>query len=182
MKPTIDHPPSRASLLALVFAALAGPGCADTSNPVLPSTGGPGGLAAGVGSDGGTPGDDTAAASDVQVAAGDDTTSSTCSNTCDLIKQDCSCRAFGCYPVSGAGRCLPAGGTGVLGTCLLGEDPPSCAPGLTCIALTSTSNIGNCLYLCDPTVPVTSCGIGNLCQQPLPGFSKASNVGYCQPA
>ena len=99
-------------------------------------------------------------------------------DSCDLLKQDCAAKSMGCYPASGTGRCLLAGGTGILGSCLVDND---CLPGLTCIAVTASANFGSCLSLCDSSSPSSICGVGSVCQA-LAGFPKTSNVGYCQPA
>jgi hypothetical protein len=183
MMSTVDRLPTTLPVLALLLAALATQGCADKANPVLPSTGGgpnPSGVVGGEGSDAGEKGD-SLESSDAQDVPDSAAISDAASNACDPLKQDCANHAYACYPVSGAGRCLPAGGTGALGTCYLGEDPPSCAPGYACMSLSSGSNLAACLSLCDRFSPTPDCPIGYACQL-VPGFPQTSNVGFCQPA
>ncbi len=183
MMSTVDRLPTTLPVLALLLAALATPGCADKANPVLSSTGGgpnPSGVVGGEGSDAGR-GSDSLEVSDAQDVTDSAAISDVASNACDPLKQDCANRAYGCYPVSGAGRCLLAGGTGALGTCYLTEDPPSCAPGYACMSLASGTNLAACLSLCDRSSPTPNCTIGYVCQ-PVPGFPETSNVGFCQPA
>ena len=104
-----------------------------------------------------------------------DAISDTSLDSCDPLKQDCPAKTMGCYPSSGTGRCLVAGGTGVLGTCLADGD---CLPGLACIAVTAGADFGICLSLCDVSSPTSICEVGSVCQA-LPRFPKTSNVGYC---
>jgi hypothetical protein len=184
MNPPPSRPTCRYPALAGLVLAMLGLGCADQSNPVLPSSGGPGSV--------GTSGHLDAEASEVAAATGEDAIgTSTVTDTdasvtgCDLLKQNCQALGLGvgtgCYPVGGAGRCLPAGGVGALGSCVVGNDPPDCAPGFVCIALSNGLDAGYCLEICDTEDPTTNCGVGNACVL-LPGFPKTSNAGYCQSA
>jgi hypothetical protein len=172
-------PPLALAYLAVGLLACVS-GCASKDNPVLPPSGPtrPGGQLGGSAALDASLGPDTAVAVSDAAAASETSTAA-----CDLLKQDCPSRSNGCYPVSatGLGRCMPAGTTGALGTCVLGEDPQACAPGLVCIALTTGIALGQCLYLCDVSNAAMTCGASSLCQ-PLPSFPKTSTVGYCLPA
>jgi hypothetical protein len=153
--------------------------CAAKDNPVLP----PSGMSHPVGQVAGVSALD---AGDAARDFGDtlDSAANTDASTsaCDLLRQDCARLSDGCYPsvASGGGRCMTAGATGALGTCVLGEDPQACAAGLVCIALTAGITLGQCLYLCDVSNSAFTCGAGSLCQ-PLPSLPRTTGVGYCQP-
>lgn len=155
----------------MFFSSLA---CEAGKNPVVPGNPLPGGQVAGVND--GSVRKDTGSADDVKNDAGTSTDSAM--YACDLLKQDCTSLAYGCYPVDGAGRCLLAGGVGEQGSCILYDDPPSCAPGFACLRFLSSTDIGVCLALCDLTDPAAACGLTGVCQL-LPGFAKTSNVGHC---
>jgi hypothetical protein len=101
-------------------------------------------------------------------------------SSCDLLLQDCPGKAYGCYPLSnGTGRCQAAGSVGENGQCVLGDDPPSCQPGLTCMSTASVAGV--CLRLCDlsgaSTNLATTCPADQPCR-PLHGSTK---VGFCSP-
>ncbi len=98
--------------------------------------------------------------------------------TCDLLLQDCPDKQDGCYPLSdGTGRCRPSGSVGEMGQCLVGEDPPSCAPGLTCLSTASVANV--CLRLCDLTGASASYACS--ADEPCLRLSGSTKVGYCSP-
>lgn len=178
----VNHRLSSALLLSPLLAALgASFGCADKTNPVIPSTSTQvsTGTTSKASSDAGEAVDASAkfdqATSDANTG---NTDAGDAADACDVLKQNCASKAMGCYPVSGAGRCSLAGGVGTLGSCMVGEDPPSCAPGLACIALNSGQGLGACLALCDRTNPTAICTLSSACVA-LPGFTASSNVGYC---
>jgi hypothetical protein len=183
-------------MFAWLVAGLLAVGCADKANPVIPSTGGPGGVAAGGSSDGGGA-SDTLAPIDVEQVASDatdgsyaDVTDGSASdatpNSCDLLKPDCgTSNKLGCYrdPVSGAGLCQVKGAVTVTGDCVYGDSQPLCAPGLVCIPLFNPytpGTPGTCYLLCDPANPEPYCGFGSLCTQQMPGYPKSNTIGYCQ--
>jgi hypothetical protein len=100
--------------------------------------------------------------------------------TCDLLLQNCPSKAYGCYPLNnGTGRCRGAGLVGESGQCVLGDDPPSCQPGLACLSTAKISSV--CLRLCDlsgtSTTFSTTCAANEPCL-PLYGSTK---VGFCSP-
>ena len=157
-------------------------GCADKSNPVLPGSGGSnpnGSLHGKVVVDGGSSADALADAQDAM-----DTSSALDGGVmvCDLLNPACPNKSDGCYPVvaSGTGNCMPAGQAGFTIPCALGEDRQQpCVPGLACIPMSSFGLQDQCLYLCSTVNPI-QCSPGVVCQ-PLPGFPKGSNVGFCMP-
>jgi len=177
MKPATNRQPTPLNAHTLLLAVLGAVGCVDSPNPVLPSTGGPGGLVAGERGDGGTA-VEVLWASDVQEVAAGDTVLDANPRACDLLtyvltQKGCAKESDACYPVGGSGQCLFAGQS-VGGTCLLGEGSPSCAGGYACIALGSTMTVGTCLRLCDIYTPVEICGANNPC------LHLQGSVGYCR--
>jgi hypothetical protein len=179
MKSAIHRLPNPRCARALLIALLTVAGCGDSSNPVLPSAGGgPGSLAAALGSDGGTA-IDTLLASDAQdVAARDaisDVISDTNSGTCDLLTQKGCLSSQACYSVDGVGQCQTTGTLAPLTTCYPNEGILGrCAGGLPCI---TTSTMGSmCLYLCAFAKP--ACGLGNVCIL----LEGSTTVGYCNPS
>jgi len=164
--------------LALTTLAAA---CADKANPVMPPSGpaGPSG--------GGT----NPATSDAQVseagAAFEDTAAAAIPDvsalpaSCDLLAQNCP-KPYGCYPANGVATCQQPGNGPTNGNCTFNNNPPDCRPGLTCIPQANPISNGVCASICDVQNATAACGYGILCNQPLPGFTKAGNVGYCQPS
>jgi len=161
--------------LACVFGA---PACADQANPVLPPSGGHGGLIVG---GGGTTGEiDALTPSDAEDTA-PYVPADASAITCDLLKQNCSTlglgTGFSCYPVSGGGRCEAAGGTGAFGTCSFDTD---CVGGLVCVPQSAGFTFGYCQPICDVQTDATAsvCTYGYTCL-PMSGFDKSTFVGRC---
>ena len=175
MKPSRHHP--SLSFAALAVATLLS-ACADKANPVLPPTGGGG---PGGGTSTGASDALTSEAGQVIADTAPYTTDVPVLTTCDLLAQDCP-KPNGCYPVSGVGRCLPAGIVPTPGSCDTSNNSkqPDCGIGLTCIPSSTLGGAGICTPICDVVSPTTACGFGTPCLQPLPGFPKTGNVGYCQ--
>jgi len=177
MKPAFAPSPPLLVVLAGLACAFGAPACADQANPVLPPSGGHGGLTAG---GGGTTGEiDALTPSDAEDTA-PVVPADASGITCDLLKQNCSSLGLGpgsaCYPVSGAGRCEGVGGTGASGTCSLDTD---CDGGLVCVPQSAGFAFGYCQHICDTTDPTAAtCSAGQVCQS-LAGFAKTTNVGAC---
>jgi len=171
---TAIQPANPFALLLLLLSATALATCADKANPVLPSTGGPVGVLSGTTT---SPVIDAGSANDAADTATADTAPDSRPGPCDLVTQT-GCESQGsqyaCYPSSGIGTCMLAGGVGVMGSCGFGEVSPLCSGGLTCI--TTPDMAGTCLHMCDVNNPVPTCGLSVVCH-PLPGFT---SVGYCQ--
>jgi hypothetical protein len=174
MKSAAHHLPNPQCAHALLIALLTVAGCGDSSNPVLPPTGGsPGGLGAAQPSDGGTA-IDALWASDAQDAAAEDAILDANSVTCDLLTQKGCLSSQACYPVGGAGQCQTAGTLAALTTCYPNEGILGrCAGGLPCIATSAMGSL--CLYLCNIAKP--ACGLGNVCIL----LEGSKTVGYCLP-
>jgi hypothetical protein len=175
MKSAAHHLPNPPCAHALLIALLTVAGCGDSSNPVLPPTGGsPGGLGATQQSDGGTA-IDTLWASDAQDVAAEDAFLDASPVTCDLLTQKGCLSSQACYPVGGAGQCQTAGTLAALTTCYPNEGILGrCAGGLPCIATSAMGLV--CLYLCDIAKP--ACGLGNVCIL----LEGSKTVGYCLPS
>jgi hypothetical protein len=177
MKPAFAPSPPLLVVLASLACVFGAPACADKANPVLPPSGGHGGLTAG---GGGTTGEiDALTPSDAEDTAPYVPTDAS-AITCDLLKQNCSTLGLGpgsgCYPVSGAGRCEGVGGTGASGTCSLDTD---CVGGLVCVPQSAGFAFGYCQPICDTSDTTGSvCTYGYTCQ-PMPGFDKSTYVGRC---
>jgi hypothetical protein len=83
---------------------------------------------------------------------------------CDLLAQDCPLTGYGCYPVHGGNRCLPAGSSAAGGEC---GAPTDCQPGLHCFTIHSGA-ASRCLPFCDPAAPI--CSAGESCVDLASGF------------
>jgi hypothetical protein len=182
MKPFLMPSPPLLVVLAGLACVFGAPACADQANPVLPPSGGHGGLIAG---GGGTTGEiDALTPSDVADTAPTDTTTSgsdVLTTVCDLLKQNCQALGwdarYACYPVSGGGRCEAAGGTGAFGTCSLDTD---CVGRLVCVPQSPGFAFGYCQPICDTmTDPTASACSSEYTCQPMPGFDKTTDVGRC---
>jgi hypothetical protein len=176
MKPFLMPSPPLFVVLAGLACVFGAPACADQANPVLPPSGGHGGLTAGGGG--------TTGAIDAQTPSDAEDTApyvpaDASTSTCDLLKQDCPKNPItqvpqGCYPVSGSGRCEPVGETGEFGTCSADTD---CTRGLVCVRQSPGDSFSYCQPICDLRSDATSsvCSIGLVCQS-MSGFT---NVGRC---
>jgi hypothetical protein len=180
MKPFFSHPLPVLAASVWLALAMSVAACSEEGNPVIPPSGGGGpsggGEATGTG-DALSGGDAGQAVEDTATYATPDSIS--VAQTCDLLAQDCP-PPGGCYPVSGVARCRVPGGVPTQGSCNLGNDQPDCLPGLTCIPSSTLGSAGICTPICDVLNPTATCGFGNVCLQPLPGFPRTGNVGYCQ--
>jgi hypothetical protein len=173
---------SRRFVLVVFVLGLAG--CADKANPVLPSSdiSNPNGHVVGTSIVDSSVTADTSALTDALDAFDTNANLDGSLMVCDLLNPACPRKGDGCYPVAatGAGNCMPAGLSGPTVPCAPGENSlQPCEAGLACIGLASYGMQDECLYLCDTANP-TKCAAGVVCQ-PLPGFAKATRVGYCAP-
>ena len=192
MKSTIHRLPSPLCVRAWLVALLTVAGCGDSRSPVLPSPGGsPGGLAAALGSDGGTA-IDSLSATDMRDVAGADTLSDAYPVLCDLVtyiltQKGCPL-SQACYPVDGVGRCLDTGFLPNSGLCvpdqvIQADTQSRCLPGLACVTIDSVSGCevsgcktSRCEILCDVFYPGNNCSTA--CTALLPDNTA---VGYCSP-
>ena len=183
-----SHSPSPALAAALTWLAALTltAGCADDGNPVLPpytTPSGPGGPLTSGTTDARTSGRDAeqvvVSRDDASATGGADANPVVLGARCDLTQQDCK-KGEACYPIDGEGRCAPEGGVGLLGSCTVGEFPPTCLRGLTCVAQFASMS-GWCVILCDKDDPAATCTFGYSCMA-LPSFPTTSRVGYCEPA
>jgi hypothetical protein len=166
--------------LTWLTAALLSLGCADQSNPVLPSTGVPGTTSSAIRVDGSATSEAGWVTSDAQpdTFAEDEVGSDAFLGTpCDLLVQNCPSALEACYPLAGAGYSQPKGDVGVQGDCDLIRDVAFCDRGLACIPRVPGETPGVCLRICSLENPTLYCGQGNSC---VPSSQFPSKVGYCR--
>lgn len=181
MKPFLVPSPPLFVVLAGLACVFGAPACADQANPVLPPSGGHGGLIAG---GGGTTGEiDALTPSDAADTAPSDTTTSgsdVLATVCDLLKQNCQALGwdarYACYPVGGAGRCETMNGNlPATSFCTANTD---CEKGLFCAPQCGLGS-NACAAICDRTDALSpTCLPGQVCAQ-IGGVDKSSAVGYC---